>query len=180
MTKIFRPDPDNIHYPVLWNNPSDIVKFSDLNFKGVKSNWQTFHFDFYRKGKSQGREPDIACLTPGFAFRSNLQEHLFPEVSENIELLPIIVADEEWLLVNCLNSISKCNESRSILHKDSTGTIFMVQKLFVDEFPVDQEELFTLDKSNRSTIFVTESFVNRVKQLSLKGMRFKEIGEASH
>lgn len=103
-----------------------------------------------------------------------------PRAQKNIELLPIIVAGEEWLLVNCLNSIRQYNEGRSIVHKDSTGTIFMVQKLFIDEFPVDTEEIFTIEKSNRSTVFVTESFVNRVKHLSLKGLQFKQIGDAGH
>lgn len=179
MTIIFRPDPDKIHYPVLWSNPSDFAKCADLNFKSVKGNWHAFNFEFYRKGKPEGREPNVACVTPGFAFRRDLEGLLFPEHNQNIELLPIIVAGEDWYLVNCLNSIREYNESRSIVHKDPAGSIFMVQKLIVDEFPVDNEELFTIENSNRSTIFVTESFANRVKHLSLRGLQFKKIGEVS-
>ena len=158
---------------------SDFAKCADLNFRSVKDNWHTFHFEFYRKGKPEAREPDVACVTPGFAFRRDLEGVLFPERNQNIELLPIAVAGQDWFLVNCLNSIREYNESRSILHKDSTGSIFVVQKLILDKFPVDSEELFTIENSNRSTIFVTESFANRVEHLRLKGLQFKRIGEVS-
>ena len=83
-------------------------------------------------------------------------------------------------MVNCLNSIREYNESRSIVHKGPAGSIFLLQRLIIDEFPVDSEELFTIENSNRSTIFVTESFANRVKHLNLKGLQFKQIGEVSN
>jgi len=99
MIKIFRLEPDNIHYPVLWGNPSDFAKVTDLNFKSIKGNWKTFHFEFYKKNKPEGREPDIACLTPGFAFRADLKERLFDQDGADIELLPIVVDGQDWLFV---------------------------------------------------------------------------------
>jgi len=56
----------------------------------------------------------------------------------------------------------------------------MVQKLIIDDFPVDDKELFTIENSNCSNIFATDSFVAKVKHLSLKGLKFKNIGEASY
>lgn len=77
-------------------------------------------------------------MTTGFAFRRDLKKFLFPERNKNIELLPIIVAGEDWYLVNCLNSIREHNESRSIVYKDPAGSIFMVQRMIIDEFPVER------------------------------------------
>ena len=119
-------------------------------------------------------------LVPGLAFRKDLESVLFPVDNKNIELLPITVEGADWILINCLNTISQYDEKqRIILYRDTSGTMFMVQRLIVNEFPIDTDELFTIDGSNRSTIFVSESFVNRVKHLRLKGLQFKHIGEAS-
>ncbi|PWF45024.1 hypothetical protein C7C56_018645 [Massilia glaciei] len=98
---------------------------------------------------------------------------------DGLELLPLKVEGKDWKLLNCLNSIDNVDEKRSILHRDDSGKIFMVQKLVINNLAVDKNEFFTIQDSNRSSIFVIESFVNRVRQLGLKGLQFRHIGEVN-
>lgn len=174
--KIFQPWPDNVHYPVLWSNPADFFANSGLNFESLKDSWRKLSFEFYREGKLAGREPDLVFLAPCIAIKKEFSEFVFSQHNRNIELLPISISGEEWVLVNCLSTVQKYNEDRSIVHKDSSGTIYMVQKLVLDEFPVGGDEVFTMSNSNRSSVLVIEPFVDRVKDLKLKGLQFKQIG----
>jgi hypothetical protein len=176
MTKLFRPDLDNRHYPVLQNNGhEDALKFGKLNFERLSHVWKTPHFEFYTNGKSSGLRPDISVVMPGIAFRSDLRELLFPESPPEIEFLPIFVSGEAWLLMNCLCAISDYDEGKSILHRAGQGEIFLVQKLAILGRTL-RCKFFTVDGSNRAYIYVTEPFVNRVRELGLKGLNFKLIG----
>ena len=180
MIKIFRPEHNNSYYSLLWVQPTDRDKCTNFNFGSMRSGWSELNFAFYRESMPEGKEPDIAILVPGLAFRKDLESLLFPVSNPNIELLPITVDGTDWMLVNCLNSINQYDEKQSIFYRDNSGTIFMVQRLIVNDIPIDTDELFTIDGSNRSTVFVSESFVNRVKHLRLKGLNFKHIGEARY
>ena len=80
MTKIYRPDPDNLHYPLLWKHPAGFVELcGGLNFKSVKESWFAPDLYFYKEGKEEGLEPDMASLVPGIAVRRDLADVLFVE-----------------------------------------------------------------------------------------------------
>lgn len=100
---------------------------------------------------------------PCLAFHRKWVEKLFPHASPDVELLPILVRDEEWVLVNCLKSVDALDLPSSILHRDPGGTIFMVQKLTIAEPMLAGAEMFVLNNSDRSYTFLTETFVERVK-----------------
>ena len=141
--------------------------------------WKEFDLNFFRDGKPQVMEPNITNLVPCIAFKADLEDVLFPHGKHGLEFLPFKVEGKDWKLLNCLNSIDHVDEKHSILHRNDSGIIFMVQRLVLNDLLVDDIEFFTLEKSNRSSIFVTELFVNRVKQFGLKGLQFRHVGEVS-
>ena len=66
---------------------------------------------------------------------------------------------------------------KSFYHRDPSGRIFLIQKMFVNDPELSSKLAFTIDGSNRSTVFVLERFVQRVHELGLQGIKFKAVGE---
>ena len=57
------------------------------------------------------------------------------------------------------------------------GEICYVMKIRVTDPKAQGWDVFTLNDSNRSQLFVTRSFRERFKKLGLHGVSFKAIGE---
>lgn len=114
----------------------------------------------------------------GFMVRSRFVDNVFPSRSNEIEFLPVFVDGEEWMFINCLKVTSGYDEGRSKFMRDGgrEKQIFMINHVVVTDASVKEAELFTLDDSNRAWIIATDSFVERVRQLDLRGLGFREIG----
>lgn len=111
------------------------------------------------------------------AMRTDVKEALFCDACDGLEFLPITVDGEQWLLLNCLNAVTRFDESKSNVMRGLTGEIFMVLKLSVVDPMAQHCELFTLSHSNRMELFALPSFKRRVEKLHLKGITFRRVGE---
>lgn len=139
-------------------------------------NWTRLHFEFYVGAKERGQCPDITFIVPCLAFRAELKNLIFPVESDELEFLPIVASDEDWLVVNCLRATNCYDEAKSLLHRDPSGRIFMIQKLVVTAPLPEGSELFTVDGSNRAYTYFVDSLVERIVDLGLNGLTFKEVG----
>lgn len=175
MSKIFRPDVSNVHCPLLIRDANDRNKLNGLNFRKMADKWKPIHFEFYG-GEKGGARPDITYILPCLAFQAGLKSQLFPFNSDELEFLPIVASGDDWLIVNCLKATNCYDEAKSLLHRDQTGEIFMVQKLILTTPLPEGSELFVIDGSNRAYTYLLESLVDRIKDLGLNGLTFKEIG----
>ena len=111
------------------------------------------------------------------AFRADLKAALFPSKCDKLEFLPINVAGERWLLMNCLKTVRQFDEAKSQVLRGLNGDIFMVINLHVTD-PVARDcEIFTLAGSNHTQLFARTSLKERVKKLRLEGITFQRIGE---
>lgn len=136
-------------------------------------------FEFQAVDKKSTKLPSICTVyLPGvLAFRADLKSALFPSKCDELEFLPINVAGEQWLLMNCLKTMQQFDEAKSQVLRGLSGDIFMVVKLHVTD-PVARDcEMFTLAGSNRTQLFVRSSLKERVKKLRLEGITFQHIGE---
>jgi hypothetical protein len=80
-------------------------------------------------------------------------------------------------LLNCLKTTKDYDPERSRFYRSGPNNqIYMIDYLVIYDPTVELVGLFTLEDSNRASILVTESFVNRINQLGLKGIEFDEIG----
>lgn len=174
--KIYRPDVSNTHYPLLVRDAQDRSRLEGLNFRKLADTWTPIQFEFYVDEKKGRRRPDVTYILPCLAFRVELQDLIFPFKSDDLEFLPIMASGEDWLIVNCLRTTNCYDEAKSLLHRDETGQIFMVQKLILTAPLPEKSELFTIDGSNRSYTYLLEPLVDRVKDLKLDGITFKEMG----
>lgn len=175
MPKIFRPDVSNVHCPLLMRNANDRSKFDGLNFRKMADNWAPIHFDFYAD-EEMGARPNITYILPCLAIQAGLKSQLFPFGDDELEFLPIVASGDDWLIVNCLRAINCYDEAKSLLHRGQAGEIFMVQKLIVTTPLPEGSELFVIDGSNRAYTYLLESLVDRINDLKLNGLTFKEIG----
>jgi hypothetical protein len=141
--------------------------------------WVPYEFDFYVGDKKNGRRPDITNMMPCLAFRRELKDLILPLQDDYLELLPIKASGEDWLILNCLRTTNCYDEGESILHRDPTGQIFMVQKLRITNQSIGDAELFTVDGSNRSYTYLLQPMVDRILGLHLEGLTFRAIGEAT-
>jgi hypothetical protein len=87
-----------------------------------------------------------------------------------------LVSGEEWLVLNCLKTTDCYDRERSILYRGLEGQIFMIIHLVVADVSLEKCEIFVIDDSNRTALFVLPVFVERIARLGLKGIVFKEIG----
>lgn len=176
MNRIYRPDVSNFHQPLLLSVPEDYGRLEGLNVRRMADVWKPLDFDFYINPKKAQLRPDITNAMPCLAFRRELKDVIFPVENPNLEFLPIIASGDEWLIVNCLQTISTFDEANSIVHRDPGGTIFMIKKLVVPNSSINAS-IFTVDGSNRSCIYLLDPFVERIKALALEGLTFTTIGE---
>jgi hypothetical protein len=176
MNKIYRPDVSNLHQPLLLSASENYGRLDGLNVRRMSDGWQPLNFDFYINPKKSQRRPDITNTLPCLAFRRELRDLIFPVDSPDVELLPILASGDEWLIVNCLSSIKSFDEGRSVVHRDPGGTIFMIKRLVVPTSSINAS-IFTVNGSNRSSTYVLDPFVDRIKALEVEGLSFTVIGE---
>lgn len=114
---------------------------------------------------------------PGvLAFRRELKNKIFPIYSGNLEFFPITVLNEPWLLLSCLQAAEIDVNSSSVM-RGINGEIWHIMNIFVTDPKAKSWEIFTLKDSNRTQIFVTNTFRERIQKLGLNEIGFKEAGE---
>lgn len=149
-----------------------------FNMNTIVNAWEKSKY-FFQKTKNDALDqiPDISLVVGGaLIFRENLKKSLFDNESALLEFLPIVVEGESWWLVNCLNFTDQYDKDESIFYRGLDGKIFAVRSLVINDTTLAESQMFVIDDSNRSTLFVTQQFVDKVSALKLRGIDFKKIG----
>lgn len=173
--KIYNPQVTNEHKCLIPKGNAAI--HVEFNQRSMVGRWGVPEFEFQSFSRRDIKTPDISDFNGGLVFRAQLKDFLFPQPLENFEFLPILVSGEPWFALNCLNATQNFDEEDSIFYRGSTGQIFSIRYLVSGDAALVDSEIFVLDGSNRTILFVLPAFINRVVQLGLEGVNFKEIGE---
>jgi hypothetical protein len=154
----------------------DLVK--KINRQSLASKWRPLAFRFASVGETDTLKPTICSVyLPGvLAFRSDLRDCLFPASCPELELLPIDVADEKWLLVNCLKSTGEYDRELSVLFRRENGEIFFISRVVVRDDSVRSCGLFTISDSNRGQLLFLSAVKERVTKCGAAGINFPPIG----
>lgn len=180
MEDLFVTQPSNSHQSLLLCEPAVWQGIAaSINRRSLLQGWKPLEFEFQAVDKKCTKLPSICTVYfPGvIAFRSDLKSALFSSTCDQLEFLPINVAGEQWLLMNCLKTMQQFDEEKSQVLRGLSGDIFMVVKLHVTDPAARDCEMFTLAGSNHSQLFVRASLKERVKKLRLEGITFQRIGE---
>lgn len=146
-----------------------------FNHKSLLSDWQRFKYDF-RHIDDVKAKPNVSLIGGALCVRADLKDKIFPSQTNGLEFLPIRVSEEDWYLVNCLNETDRYDTEESILYSGPDKQIFMILHLVITDPGLQDGEIFVLKQSNRTTLFLFPSIVDRFLKLKLKGVNFKEIG----
>lgn len=180
MKNIFVPCPTNNCSSLILADRTDQRKMNEMHFKSLADTWISLIFELYSPKNAKVIAPDITYFVPCIAFRADLLEKIFPNPTENVEFLPIVVSGVNWLLINCLKSTSRLNEEKTSVNRGLNGEIFMINNLVIHDGFSEGTELFTVDGSNRAYTYVLDSFVDRVTTQKLRGLEFRKIGEVEY
>lgn len=167
--------------PLLDNLKENGRYLEGKGWHSLLSDWHPLPFSFYADAKDVkkgwDKQPDITRSGPGFFFRADLVDVIFPEKPAELEFLPVLIDGEYWQLLNCLKTTKDYDPERSKFYRSGEHQqIYMIEYAVIHDPTVESVGLFTLEDSNRTTIFATESFVERIHKLGLKGVDFDEIG----
>ena len=180
MEDLYTIQPSNKHAALVLRDSSAWGSLSaKLNRNRLTADWRSMEIDLFDESKGPKILPDLGVLyVPGaVAIRSDIKDAVFGAGYENLEFLPVRVAQQDWFLVNCLQTVSEFDESSSKVSRGLSGEIFMVLWLVVTDSDALRHEVFTLDSSNRASVFVKRSFKERVESLGLQGITFRKIGQ---
>lgn len=170
--------PSNDHAFIDVRESKDRSNGERFNVQRLLPNWRSRDYRSDSPGKQPLPAPDATILIGGaLAIKENLKNSLFPRSSDKIELLPIRVNKENWLVVNCLEAESRYDSEASIMYRGLDGTIFMVVHLVLEAAEHRRSEIFVIEDSNRATIFACQSFVDRFRELNLRGLTFRAVGK---
>jgi hypothetical protein len=119
----------------------------------------------------KGDFPDLFTHIPVFTPRA--VDALSGQLEGNGELLPILIAGEEYFLYNVTRVIDALDESRSeiIRFDDSSKFLDVEVHCFFPE-KIGNTTIFKIPQMVTMDVFVTEVFVQRVKSARLKGFDF--------
>lgn len=176
MSKIYVPCVSNNHSSVILKDADDRKKLSGMHLSSMSGSWVPLNFEFFWPKKGHSIFPQITYIVPSIAVRADLVEMVVPNERKDIELLPIIVSGENWVIINCLQEASDIDERLSEMRRGINGQIFMIKKLIVKRPLANGAEIFTVAGSNRAYTYVLDSFVERVTSAKLSGLIFKPIG----
>lgn len=176
MMTIYTANVSNNCKSVIPNSDAPTVVEIQFNYKPLLSNWASYACDFHQFGKTDSKKPDIWIIGGSLALRADLKGKVFPLPNNDLEFLPIRVSEEDWYIVNCMTATSCFDESQSVLYSGPEKQIFMISYVIVTDPALEEKEIFVLDGSNRATLLLFSSIVERISKLKLNGITFQEIG----
>jgi hypothetical protein len=162
---LLAPTKEAISLEAIFNNTRPLLK-----------DWKIIDFEFKAFRRSGKKRPDLRLLGGGLAFRAELKDLIFPKPCQELEFLPIRASGEDWLVTNCLKTTKHFDHHDSVVYAFPDGMVYMIIHLVIEDTTLDRCEIFVLENSNRATLLVLPSFVERITRLGLEGIQFKEIG----
>lgn len=179
MKKLYTTQASNSYQSLLIDDIREWVPLRSIIHKSARAEETQIKFHFELTNKKAAKIPDICTVYNSgiIAFSIELINLILPNSHIAIELIPIQVNGKPWVILSCLQSAIDIDIENSQIMRGLSGEIFSITKIRVTDTKARDWEMFTIDGSNRTQLFVTESFRDRIEKSKLKGITFKEIGE---
>ena len=130
------------------------------------------------------KKPDVTIAAMRISCSQRAATSLWPQTTEDFELLPFTVDGEAWYVLRPLRWVSTYEPTKSHIewngYKDSDGTehrwISHIPWLNIVDARALQWDAIKLGFSPRYREFYTQRFVDRYNALGLKGVFFEHVG----
>ncbi|MGO4269247.1 DUF1629 domain-containing protein, partial [Paenibacillus sp. TAF58] len=102
-------------------------------------------------------------------------------IEGNIEVLPYFHPKDTYYAINVLNVVDCLDRSVAVLNIDEKyNKVRNINKYAFHKDRIEHEIMFKIPEKVYSEIFVTDIFVEKVKQAGLTGFRFAEIWDSEN
>jgi hypothetical protein len=149
----------------------DII--NSTNLKRMSDNWTPIELEFIGKGK----KGDCPSLIPHLPVLSDRGINVLNElIEDSIEYLPFICPgkDKFWG-VNVLKAVDCIDyDNADVVRFQSSGRIMRFKKFAFKKDMLEGIKIFKTP-DYPSVVFVSENFVEKVKEAGLKGFEFVEV-----
>jgi hypothetical protein len=168
-----------------WLQPVVSQDYRKLRFDGTPriTSWEPVEMERVTEDDNgTRRQPGDfpACSGGDMLFVSARAKTLLDQVlREAGELLPLACSDGEFWALNVILQLDALDEGLAdVLRASDTGRILRIRR---HAFRSERlgAEIFKLSQTPRGLIYVTETFVNRVKATTLEGLGFKLVWAAN-
>ena len=168
-----------------WLLPVENQDFEHLRFEGTPRamTWQPVEMKRVKEDEdgTRWKPGDFPACSGGnmLLVSATAKALLEPVLREAGELLPLRCADGDFWALNVTRLIDAFDEDKADVLRSSDGErILMIHR---HAFLTERlgPEMFKLSRTPRGLIYVTETFVKRVKATSLKGLDFKLVWAAN-
>lgn len=159
------------------HNDSDYEVFLSLNGTPCASTWRPIKVHRVRADNRQACRPsDFPWLgADSLVMRKNAVDELRDILEKNGEILPLETDDEINLSVLNTNVINALDEVNSdIIRFPGNNRIMLVKSPFFIKEKIRGVDIFKLPHRASST-YVSDFFVNRVRDAGLQGLTFKKV-----
>jgi hypothetical protein len=165
--------------------------FQSIGKRSLVAEWNPVELRWHHDRKSdKRRDIDNYCGAP--CFRKADLARLFPEMRAGFEFLPMHLGDEEWAVLNCFSSADSFDRQSADLwipaipdlpefrHLKPTINEIRWINVIEPQALAERWEALGVPASNDPMpyrhLLLTDVFVNRVRELNLRGLGFKHVG----
>ena len=163
---------------IVYTDEDDIIEFNRrFNGAPLKETWRSqYKFRFARNPRlsAKGDTPGLSSHIPVFSSRAVTA--LSDLLQGNGELLPIVCDDEYYSIFNVTRVVDALDEANSSLKLFSDGRIMYIERHAFFPQKLRGINVFKIPQKPLSHVFVTDTFVDRVKAADLKGFEFRWSG----
>jgi hypothetical protein len=105
-----------------------------------------------------------------------VQERIGPYLEQYGELLPLVCDEGQFWTLNVTRIVNALDEDESeVLRASDTGAILMIKRHVFDPDRLRQAQVFKLPQLVRGLIYVTNDFVEVIKDSGLVGLEFLQV-----
>lgn len=173
---VYRLDPDNEHFhnfALVEEGAAAIYR----RFDGgpLRAEWKPLEIMAVDTDDELALLGDHALLGTIPVLSERAVDALADVLQANGELLPLIFRRKPYFALNVTTVTDALDESRSKVHRFSSGRVMAIDEFAFRPERVRALTIFKIPELPRGFVFVTDTFVDRVRTAGLQGFDFHEV-----
>ena len=181
--KMFQMRADGNRYENLtYANPDDSKRTLDwCDGTSMAGRWFPMPLEILKEPEGYEKLPrgDFPCFISGAAvFTQKAVTALADLLEGQVELLPIICEAGDYQLANVIRVVDALDEANSDVQRFEDGRVMDVERYAFHPEKLKGLTIFKLPQFRRGRVYVTERFVDRVREAGLKGFRFELLWDS--
>ncbi len=166
----------NRYQGILPCSDEDWDVFSKFDGNPIKNFWSSIEICFYIEdidSMPRGDFPILATHVP--VFSRHAVNCLKNTLESNGELLPLKAGTEIYYAYNVTTLLNALNPIESTIIRFSTGELMDIEKYSFFAEQIINTDIFKIPQASTMDVFVTDGFVEKVKDYQLTGFIFKLV-----